>query len=73
MNSMEKTKTIPQTRPMTTAPTGETRSQPAVTPTRPASTPFNVRENEGFLYFIQVTNIVATPPAAAARLVVRKT
>ena len=58
---------------MTTAPMGLTRSQPAVMPTSPASTPFSVSESDGFPYFHQVRNIVATPPATAARLVVRNT
>ena len=70
---MAKTSTTPQIRPMMTAPSGETRSQPAVMPTSPARMPFRVNESDGFPYFHQVMNIVATPPAAAARFVVRKT
>ena len=58
---------------MMTAPTGDTMSHPAVMPTRPASTPFRVSDSEGLPYFHHVMNIVATPPAAAARLVVRNT
>ncbi len=73
MNSMAYTSTIPQSSPITTAPQGDTTSQPAVMPTRPARMPFKVRESEGLPYLNQVTNMVATPPATAARLVVRKT
>ena len=58
---------------MTTAPSGDTRPQPAVMPTSPASTPLSVSESDGLPYFIQVMNMVAVPPATAARLVVRKT
>ena len=58
---------------MMMAPTGDTRSHPAVMPTSPASTPLSVSESDGLPYFIHVMNIVAVPPATAARLVVRKT
>ena len=47
MNSIANTRTIPHISPIINAPNGETRSQPAVIPTRPARIPFNVRENEG--------------------------
>jgi hypothetical protein len=56
-----------------TAPSGDTRSQPAVMATKPAKIPLRVSENEGLPYLIQDVNIVAIPPAAAARLVVRNT
>ena len=55
------------------APIGDTRSQPAVMPTRPASTPLSVSERDGFLYLNQATSNENIPPAQAARLVVRKT
>ena len=58
---------------MTIAPTGDTISQPAVMPTSPASTPLSVNDSDGLPYFHHVMNMVATPPAAAARLVVRNT
>ena len=41
-------------------PTTDTQSQPAVIPTRPARIPFNVNENEGLPYLIQVRNMVAS-------------
>ena len=58
---------------MMTAPSGDTRSQPAVMATKPAKIPLRVSENEGLPYLIQDVNMVAIPPAAAARLVVRNT
>lgn len=73
MNSIANTRTIPHISPIINAPNGETRSQPAVIPTRPARIPFNVRENEGLPYFNHEVNIVPSPPATAARLVVRNT
>ena len=65
--------TMPQMAPIMTAPKGETRSHPAVTPTSPANTPFNVNDKEGFPYFIQLAVKAKKPPAHAARLVVRNT
>ncbi len=58
---------------MMKAPKGVTASQPAVIPTRPARMPFSVNENEGLPYLIHVRNMVARPPATAARFVVRNT
>ena len=55
------------------APSGLTKSHPAVMATSPASTPLRVSENDGLPYLIHDVNIVPIPPAAAARLVVRNT
>ena len=49
MNSMPNTTTKAAIRPMKKAPTGVTRSHPAVMATRPAREPFNVMEISGFL------------------------
>ena len=65
--------TTPQIAPIKAAPTGDTRSHPAVMPTKPASTPFNVSDKEGFLYLNQATIREKNPPVQAARLVVRNT
>ena len=70
---MAKTSIVPQMSPITTAPTGETRSHPAVIPTSPAKIPLSVSDSEGLPYLSHVTIMVATPPAAAARFVVRNT
>ena len=73
IKSTAKIMTVPQIAPIRTAPTGDTRSQPAVMPTSPANTPLRVSDNDGFLYFIQATIREKNPPAQAARLVVRNT
>ncbi|MNR18458.1 hypothetical protein D3C85_1351870 [compost metagenome] len=70
INSIENTTVTPQIIPIKKAPTGLTAAQPAVTPTKPANTPFNVIETSGFPYIIQATNIAAKAPAAPAKLVV---
>ena len=49
INSIENTTTIPQIKPIISAPAGLTAAQPAVTPTNPAKTPFKVIEISGFL------------------------
>ena len=64
---------MPASRPMMAVPSGDTKSQPAVMATNPASMPFRVSENDGLPYFSHDVNMVASPPAAAARLVVRNT
>ncbi len=73
MNSTEKIITIPQSVPIMTAPNGETTSQPAVIPTKPAKIPFSVSDKDGLLNFSQLTDKAKKPPAQAARLVVRNT
>ena len=39
---------MPQRMPIAAAPAGVTASQPAVMPTRPASTPLSDSDNDGF-------------------------
>lgn len=58
---------------MTTAAAGETTSQGAVIPTRPARIPFKVIETSGFLYHAHVKNIAAQAAAHAERFVVMNT
>ena len=62
-----------QMAPISTAPAGETKSQPAVTPTSPASTPFSVSDNDGFPNLNQLTTKAKKPPAHADKFVVRNT
>ena len=73
MNSTENIIRMPQIVPMMTAPSGETISQPAVIPTKPARIPFRVKDKDGLLNFNQLTTSAKKPPAQAARFVVRKT
>lgn len=56
--------------PIRAAPTGDTASQPAVIPTRPAKAPLRVIETSGFVYRTQVMIIVAVAAQAAAKVVV---
>lgn len=51
----------------------DTTSHPAVIPTSPASIPLHTRDSDGFPNMSQVTNSVASPPVAAAILVVQNT
>ena len=59
--------------PIATDPKGETKSHPAVIPTNPAKTPFNVKDKEGFQYLNQLVNKANRPPAHAAKFVVKNT
>ena len=59
--------------PIIAAPTGVTKSHPAVIPTNPANIPFNVNDREGFLYLTHPTIRENKPPVHAAKLVVRNT
>ena len=73
MNSTEYIISMPQIAPMTTAPQGDTVSQPAVIPTKPARMPFRVNDRDGLPYFSQLMLRAKKPPAQAARLVLRNT